>query len=936
MFEQQNKIKLSLKAKLLHIIFIICSINTLSAQINPVSDTIMATNLSEKAVLLNDSIPLSDSLGLNANLMANDSIPKADSLAAPRFQYAISSDSLDAPVVSSARDSMITDIVNQKVHLYGNAQVDYTSIQLKAAHIIYDWKTNVVSAEGMPDSTGRMANFPVFSDGSQEFEAKGMRYNFISKKGIIYDLTTQQQDILIHAKRSKFISHTPKDSTEKKKDIIFSEDAIFTTCTADTPHFGVHSKRQKIVANKLVVSGPLNLEIMGVPTPLWLPFGFFPVTEPRGTGLLFPEFVTTGEQGFGLRGLGWFFPLGEHFNLSVKGDYFPFTGSWGLSATSQYIKKYKYTGSFNVGFNNLRTENETDGSINSQQSYSVRWSHNQAAAAQPTMKFGGTINFSLNDYRSTVSKRADDVLNNSLSSNINFSKKWRDKPFTFTSSFTHRQNTANKTISVSFPVMNFQTRTLYPFKKKERLGERKWYEDVTLTYKAEAKNTFSGTDSTFFSQKTLDEAKYGMKQDISTGTSFNILKYFKFNPSASYKEVWYWKTLRKDFTESLEIDTIEADDGTISYDTLSYGTKNRDTIPGFESYRTLNLRASVNTRVYGTLLFKKGRLKGLRHVMTPSVSFVYSPDYTANNKWFRDIRDPDSPTDLEDNPYSIYEGGIYGAPPTSGKQMTLTYGFSNLIEAKFFSKKDSIDKKIKLMESINVGGSYNFAKDSLQWSTVNLSARTRLFKGLTNFAFNLTWDPYLNEVNEAGTFRKRVNKLYYKETGKLLQFTGASFSFNTGITISKLRTIFEGKEEEFVEDLRKPKKEAEKGGDFLSLFDNFNISHTFRAQWTKTLITNKDTLTVTTNDLSVRGNIKLTKNWYITIGRIGYSFKDKRLTYPDIGFKRDIHCWEAGFNWQPDAYTFSFYIRAKGSTFGFLKLPYQRFRDASTAKNAFQ
>lgn len=925
----QNKIILSLKTKLLYIIFIFCGFTKiLSAQISPAADSSYAENKELKGS--------QDSLVLHSNQISVDSIAPipVSQPALPRLQYTISSDSLDAEVISSARDSMITDIINQKIHLYGEATVDYKTINLKAGHIVLDWHTSIVTAEGLPDSTGNMAGFPVFKDATQEFQAKSMKYNFKTEKGIVYDITTQQQEIIIHASRSKFISNPPQDSTEEKQDIIYSEDAIFTTCTADEPHFGVHSKKQKIIANKMVISGPLNLEVMGVPTPLWLPFGFFPVTQPRGTGLLFPEFDFSADQGMGLKGLGWFFPLGEHFNLSLRSNVYFFTGTWGLSAASQYKKKYKYGGSFNLGFDNRRVEQESDGSIASSKSFSIRWTHNQDRAAHPTMNFGGSVNFQINGYQSTVSNRANDVLNNSLSSNLNFTKNWRDKPFNFSASFSHSQNTSSKKITVNFPKLNFQTQTLYPFRKKQRSGQAKWYEDITLKYTSEAKSTFTGVDSTFFTKQTLDDAQYGVKQNITSGTSFKLLKYFNFNPSVQYQEVWYWKSLNKEQIELLNLKIDTSSTGVITRDTLSFGMANDTLITGFESFRTLDVSASVNTQIFGTLRFKRGRLKGIRHVIKPSIGISYSPDYTANDHWFRQERDFTTADEYYDNPYSIFDQGIYGSPSDNGKQMRLTYGFVNNFEAKYFSKKDSIDKKIKIFESINVGGSYNFAQPEYQWSMVSASGRTRLFKGLTNFTFRLNWDPYLNEVNEEQTRRIRVEKLYFKETGKLLQFMGGTFSLNTGLTVSKIREIFQGKDPEVVED-RRDEKQQQGEEDFLSLFDNFRIAHNIGARWERTY-QDKDTLIISTNSVDVRGNIKLTKNWQITIGQIGYDFINKRLTYPDIGFRRDIHCWEAGFNWTPDRQAFSFYIRAKGGTFGFLKLPYQRnYRDAERAKNAF-
>ncbi|NUO03292.1 MAG: LPS-assembly protein LptD, partial [Saprospiraceae bacterium] len=307
--------------------------------------------------------PVLASPGDSSRTAFSDTIPPpADSLVANVKEFSLSKDSLDAPVEYDARDSMIYDIAGQKVHLFGNASVKYQTITLEAAHIIFDWKTNIVTAGGLPDSLGNLAGFPKFTEAENEFNAKRMEYNFRTRKGIIYDVTSQQDDIVVHAARSKFVGTAPStDTTRQRNDIIYSEDAIFTTCTHPEPHFGIRSSRQKVIPNKLVVVGPSNLEIMNVPTPLWLPFGFFPINKGRRTGLLFPrDYEFSPALGFGIKEIGWFFPLGDNFNLSVTGNIY-LKGTWGINAQSQYRKRYKYSGSFNLGFDSRRTENPEDG-----------------------------------------------------------------------------------------------------------------------------------------------------------------------------------------------------------------------------------------------------------------------------------------------------------------------------------------------------------------------------------------------------------------------------------------------------------------------------------------------------------------------------------------------------------------------------------------------
>lgn len=857
---------------------------------------------------------------LRAIIQQADSASKAtvqtDTLRTIRF----SKDSLDAPVKYSARDSMIYDIAGQKIHLYGEAVVEYTTITLKAAHIIFDWQTSIVTAETMPDSLGRPSGLPEFKEGDQEFTAHYMRYNFKTRKGQVLDATTRQNDVIVLSKKSKFISAPPGADTTQVNDYLFSEDAIFTTCNHPNPHFGIHSQRQKIIPNKLVVVGPSNLEIMNVPTPLWLPFGFFPIAKGRRTGLLFPKDYEYSDQwGFGLREIGWYFPLGEHVNLSLTADVY-IKGTFGLHANSQYRKRYKYNGSLSIGYDIRRTEDD-EGNITKPKSFSFRWSHNQDRSAHPMNTFGGSINFQTNKYQSRVYNDANSVLQNQLSSNLSFTRTWNNKPINMSVAFSHSQNNNTRDITVNFPTLNFQTQTLYPFKRKERSGKERWYETVTLRYVGEARSTFKGPDTTFFSTQTLKDAQYGAKHDITSGTSFKLLKYFNLNPGVSYKEVWYLKSFRRDFIPGLNIETDTTDQGIITSDTLSYGSINDTLLTGFESYRTLGLSLSLSTQVFGTVRFRKGWLRGVRHVIKPNISFNYSPNYLDPRLgYFREVQDTLDPTEFDR--YSIFRNGIYGSPPEAGRQMALSYSLNNIFEAKIFSRKDTTEKKVKLFDNFTIGGNYNFAADSLKWSPVSANGTTRLFKGMTTLGMSAQFDPYIMEADAKGVLR-RVNKTAWKTKGRLLEFVNANIRFNTAITVEKIRALFQGKEEEVVEDLNQQPRDEPKEEDFLSLFDDFRINHNLVFDFRRTASGN-DTLTISTNSLDVQGSIRLTEYWDINVGRIGYDFARKSLTYPSIGFSRDLHCWQMGMNWYPTRGTYSFFIQVKPGTLEFLKIPYQR------------
>lgn len=835
----------------------------------------------------------------------------------------LSKDSLDAPVDYSARDSMIFNVAEQKIHLYGEASVKYTTITLKAGHIVYDWKSGVVTAEGIPDSLGHPSELPEFQDGDQNFTAREMRYNFKSRKGVVYDVTTHQNDVIVLGKKSKFVSGQPGADSTKVNDYVFSEDAIFTTCNDPNPHFGIHSKRQKIIPNKMVIIGPSNLEIMNVPTPIWLPFGFFPISKGRHTGLIFPrDYEYSDQWGFGLRQVGWYFPLGEHINLQLTADVY-LKGSFGLSAASQYRKRYKYNGNLSVGYD-VRRQEDNEGVITKPKSFSFRWSHTQDRSAHPTNTFGGSINFQINRYQSRVYNDAASVLENQLNSNFSFSKNWQDKPISMNAAFSHNQNTQTSEMTVNFPTLQFQTQTLYPFKRKERSGKERWYETITMRYVGEARSTFRAPDTTFFTSKTLDEAQYGARHDVTAGTSFKIFKYFSLNPGASYREVWYLKSYRQTFTPGLNIVADTSDQGAITLDTISYGSIQDTILSGFESYRTVNGSLSLNTQIFGTMRFKKGFIRGLRHVIKPAVAFTYSPNYIDPRLgYYRSIRDTLDPT--ETTTYSIFRNGIYGAPPESGRQMGISYNINNIFEAKYFSRKDSSEQKFKLFDNIIINGNYNFAADSLKWSQVNMSGTTRFFKGMTTLSVGAIFDPYVLEADERG-FLRRVNKTAWQTNGRLLEFVNANMRFNTSLTVEKIRALFQGKPEEVVEDVneqRRKKQQQPQETDFLSLFDNFRINHNLVLDWRKTS-TGRDTFTIATHSIDVQGTIKLSKYWDINIGRIGYDFTRKSLTYPSLGFSRDLHCWQMGMNWAPTRGTYSFFIQVKPGTLDFIKLPYQR------------
>ncbi len=839
----------------------------------------------------------------------------------------ISPDALEEEVDYSAHDSMYFDIKNNQIHLYGQAEVKFQDMTITADYMMIDWKESIILAEGRQNSLGEWVGKPHFNQGSQDFYAFRLKYNFKTFKGIFSEGQSMQEGMNIVGEKGKFVG-AGKDTT--KQTVIYNRNAIFSTCELDHPHFGIRSSKQKIVQDKVAVVGPSNLVIGDVPTPIWLPFAFFPLKLGQRTGLIFPQgYEYSDNWGFGLERVGWYLPMGEYWDLSLTGDIY-LKGTFRIHADARYKKRYKYNGSASVNVSYLRTEVKGIPQFNP--SLSLKWVHNQDAKAHPYHSLGGQINFQTSDYQRQNLTDAQSRLSSTISSNMNFNQRF-DKPFDLSASFSHSQNTITREMTISFPVVNFQTQTLYPFKRKIKTGGERWYERVQMRYTSEAKNSFTTTDTTLFSRQTLDDAKFGVRHNINTSTSFNLLKYFTVSPSANYKEVWYFKTVNKEFdpTPVIKLDTIPSPGGDeppqVKNDTLKFGQINDIEHAGFKPYRSYNAGVSMSTKIFGTLLFKRGKLRGLRHVITPTMGVNYTPDYT-NPDWgyFKSVR-----KDLRNDElllYDVFENNNisgFDRPPATGRQMTLNYGFGNQFEAKVFSKRDSTFKNVKLFNSISVTGNYNMAADTLQWSLVNISGNTNLFNGISSLRVGIVLDPYdFNRATGA-----RINRFLYDTEKRPLRLASWNASLNSNITVARLRDLIKGVNTD-QRAANTPRKSEGEGGnlledqDLLSLFENFRIAHSISIQRAYNLKSRRDTVVISTNSVYSSGSIQLTPNWSIGVGNFGYDFISKRITYPDFSFNRDLHCWIMGLSWQPTYHTYNFYIRVKPGRLDFINIPYQK------------
>ncbi len=837
--------------------------------------------------------------------------PVKDSVFVTYTDFKLSKDSLDSEVECFAKDTMWYEIAKKRIHLINQANIKYKTIDLKANYIVFDWNTNLLRATGRADSTGNMAGLPDFADGEQKFKSRELKYNFKNKKGIVYDITSKENDLFVLGSVAKFVGSS---DTIHRENYVYSKNALITTCDNPNPHYGIRSSKQKVVTDKVAVVGPSYLEINHVPTPLVLPFGFFPLAKGQRAGLILPRDYETSETwGLGFRDIGYYFPIGQHLDLKLTADIY-FRGTWGVRSNIRYKQRYKYNGNFDLAFADRRREETGTTKILSDKSFRVIWSHSQDPKAHPSIQLGGNVNIETNNFQRTNYNDSRSVLNNSLSSNINFTKRFIGTSQVLTASLSHSQNTTSRDVIVNFPTIGYQTGSIYPLKRKGTIiGPEKWYEKIFFTYDAQAKNEIRAKDTTLFTSQTLKDAKYGMRQSLNTSYNTRVLKYFNISPSIRFEEVWNFHQVMKRFDTSFFIDTIpikNADGDTIDYKyNTSYGREFTERINGFKPFRTFSASMSMNTQIFGTIQMNKGFIRGIRHVIKPNVSLSYSPDYASIERYFGTVQTDSRPDFNKDKRYSVFETGIFGTVPDAKQAFNLNYGINNIFEGKYYSKQDSTSKKFKIFDNINIGGSYNLAADSLNWSRIGFSGTARFFKGITTLGINGSFDPY--DVDSKG---KTINTFYYKSKGKLLRFVSTNFNFNSAITLKQLW--------EWKTDKTSTNNKSDQISVPQELLQNIFLRHTFNVSIYPAF--NGDTIAISSHNIDLNGNIPLTKNWRIDIGSVGYDLKSKRITYPDLGFYRDLHCWEMGMNWQPERGTYSFYLRVKPSSLDFLNVPYRK------------
>jgi hypothetical protein len=907
--------------KYIILFFVIC--NSLSAQQDSVTS---------KLVLI-DSLNMDGAMALDTSIVNNSDTVLSinDTLRLSENNAIFAEEGIESKIDYGSLDSSYTDLVKNEIHLYGDAFVKYQNYSLKADYIIFNFDTNIASAFTVIDTSRHEIVKPIFQDGTTKFEYESLKYNFKTKKGIVSDAITKEGEFYLLGTKTKFVTNTI-DSSGTEEQVVYNERALITTCDLDHPHFGIRASKLKVIPEKLAVIGPSQLEIAGVPTPILLPFGFFPLTDGASSGLIFPkDFDYNPELGLTFRDIGYYFPINEYFDLKLTADIYT-RGSWAVKLNSQYKQRYAYNGNVSLSYFNWVRDDVVTGGKLKQTSFSINIAHNQDPKAHPYRSLGGSVNISGNRFNQRQSNEASDRLNNVYTSNFNYKHSLPGTPFSFRMGFAHSQNTQTRKVDITLPNASLNMNTIFPFKRKNQAGGEKWFEKIALKYDASLQNMTTTSDTTIFTNETLDNLRTGLQHRASMNTSTTVAKYFQVSPSVNYTENWYLNETEKIFNDQLvyDADSIDVDpEGNIIYDIdTTFGQIITQKNQGFYTFRDYSVNLAVGTQLFGTKKFGSGLIRGIRHVMKPSITFSYAPSSQDRYQLLvdtdtRDVfNDPESYNPFQGNPYS---------PSLRDKQMTLNYSIANVLEAKLFSKKDSTEKNIKLFNSFNINGNYNFAADSLKWSDVSMSGNSSIYKGLTTIRFSGSFRPYV--TNEKG---KVINKTIWDTKKRPVEFRNFRLNIDTGFSFRQIKDLIAGKEdkkkkgvkdkaieEEEQERAIKPHRTEKKKEltSFADLFDSFRISHNLQYN-VQRMNDGRDTSYISTNAIRLSGAIKLSENWGVNIGNLSYNFQTKTFPYPTFSLTRNLHCWQMRLSWYPSTGTYGFFIGVNSGALNFLKYEY--------------
>lgn len=817
---------------------------------------------------------------------------------------------LDNKVEFSSKDSLVL-VGTDSAYMYGESSVTYGNIKLDAAVVSIDLRNNTVNAVGAVDSLGEVVGTPVFEEDGTSYEAKTMSYNFGTGYGYITDVITQQGEGYVTGARTKKID----------ENTFFTESAKYTTCDDhENPHFWFQLTKAKVRPGRDVVAGPLYMVLAGLPLPIALPFGYFPFSSKYSSGIIIPTVGDDYNRGFYLRNGGYYFAINDNVDVALTGEIYT-KGSWGLSAISNYNKRYKYSGNFNFSY--LTTIDGEKGmpDYSKMTNFQVLWSHTQDAKANPNMTLSASVNFTTSGYtrNDLNSYYSNAFTENTKSSTVNMTYRFPSSKWSVSATANISQRTQDSTVSVAFPNFTLTMSQLYPFKRKHRVGDEKWYEKIKISYSGQFNNSLTSKQDEFFKKSLIKDWRNGMKHSLPISATFNVLKYINITPSVSLTDRMYTNKVRRQWDPNASAEVM-------------------DTTYGFYNVWDFSASVSLDTKLYGfyqPLPFLGDKVKMIRHVFTPTISFNGAPDFGSSFfGYYGNYQYPDANGQMQTRTYSYFPNSLFGVPG-QGKNGSVSISLSNNVEMKVRSDNDSIgEKKISLIENFTVSQSYNFAADSLNWSNINTSLLLRLTKNF-NLNLNATWDVYTYALNSSGN-PVRVNRTRL-EAGKglgRLSSTGTSFSYTfNNDTFRKKKDTGKKKnqqseDQEFASetsDYLNPERttpenteeSSELGPDGYmkwefpwSLSVNYSVSYGYGTFNPRKMEYNGRF----TQNLSFSGNIRPTKNWNLGFSA-SYNFDTHKLAYMNCNISRDLHCFTMTASFVPVGpyKSYNFHIAVKSS-----------------------
>ncbi|AOW18983.1 hypothetical protein LPB03_03610 [Polaribacter vadi] len=841
----------------------------------------LVTIKKDSIILKKDSILLK-----NKDSIVNDSIkPK---------------ESIDDIITHIAQDYTIQNAKEKTVTLYNEANITYTDIDLKSGIIIIDYKKNTLFAKGIKDSTGYVQR-PVFKQGGQESEQDSILYNFKSKRALIYGLKTKQGEMFTYGEKTKQVN----DST------IYIRKIRFTTSEKEVPDYYISTDKAKLVPGKKIIVGLSNLVLADVPTPLFLPFAYFPMTETSVSGFLIPAFDTgSSTRGVGLQNGGYYFAINDYVDLTLTGDAWA-NGSWGLRTNSNYNKRYRFNGTFSFNYENIINGIRGFDDFDKRSNFNIRWNHSQDSKASPNSRFSASVNLgSSRFFRESLNQfNLNQNQNNTFNSSVNYSKTFVGTPFNMAVTASHQQNTNTESIIMTLPSLTLNMNRVYPFAGKDGVKKNP-IQKLGFNYNMQGQYLINTTDDEFFTSKMFETARSGIQHKTSTNTNIKAFKYFTLSPSVNYEETWQFDYIDKKYDETNNVIIT-------------------DTLRGFKSYREYNMGVSLSTNIYGTFNFKKGRLKAIRHTIRPTVSYSYRPDFKDN--YLEQVQQTANPLDVID--YTVFDQGIYGSP-SGGLSNSIGLSLNNVLEAKMAPKdpdSDEEDEKIMILNNLNFNTSYNIAADSLRWSNVTFSAGTRLFKDKLALNFTGSLDPY--QVNENG---RRIDKF----NPGIFRLSNANLTANYSISSSDFDKSNKDNENKnnnangnnnppdtMGADIDPTDRQGRQDSRDIGGGTKKTDLYKGKIPWTVNLVyaatySNNGLIpgTVGVHTLGFSGNVDLSPKWKVGYSS-GYDVKNGAFSFSRFNFTRDLDSWQFNFNWVPfgSQSSYTFFIGVKSSTLADLK-----------------